>query len=97
MVASARHTENFSLRHVDIVHEDHEFLPGHGPEDAFAALLALAVDQILRHVRACLRRERDVHWHVLLVDFMPEIALDVDSFAGAGGAAHEHVHVVSDE
>mmetsp|Transcript_4454 Transcript_4454/g.12986 ORF Transcript_4454/g.12986 Transcript_4454/m.12986 type:complete len:489 (-) Transcript_4454:593-2059(-) len=80
-----------ALGHVDVVHHDREALARGGRVDALAALLELAVEEVLRLVCARLCGEVYEDGAEVLGHACHELVLDVEGLARARGPHAEHV------
>ena len=90
-----------ALGHVQVVYVDDEPLACGRAEYTLAPLVHLRIQQILRHVRTCVRRECESQRDDVGSNGAPlhfgcahEVLVDVDSLARTRVTHHEHVLVV---
>mmetsp|Transcript_23989 Transcript_23989/g.77974 ORF Transcript_23989/g.77974 Transcript_23989/m.77974 type:complete len:397 (-) Transcript_23989:780-1970(-) len=84
-------------RHIHIVDEHDILFAGRRTEDALAALVHLAIDEVLRLVGGGARGKGDKDGHDLLRHPVLELVHDVERLARAGVADTEHVLAVREQ
>ena len=82
--------ELLSHRHVEVVYEQHVLRARGRPIGTSRALVHFSVNDILRHVRGRLRRERERERHELLRHVTAEQVVQIHRLARASRAREEH-------